>query len=53
MSAAEFFGYLGGVVFLCIFILMLEHLKNGSAIMVRAPLRHGGPWGKLLPCNAV
>lgn len=28
--------------------LMLEHLKNCSAIMTRAPLRHGGPWGRLL-----
>jgi len=28
--------------------LMLEHLKNCSAIMTRAPLRHRGPWGKLL-----
>lgn len=28
--------------------LMLTHLKNCSAIMIRAPLRHGGPWGKLL-----
>lgn len=28
--------------------LMLEHLKNCPAIMTRAPLRHGGPWGKLL-----
>ncbi|WP_207865937.1 hypothetical protein [Pseudomonas sp. 58(2021)] len=28
--------------------LMLEHLKNCSAIMTRAPLRNGGPWGKLL-----
>ncbi|MGY2292473.1 hypothetical protein ACW9H6_22200 [Pseudomonas sp. SDO528_S397] len=28
--------------------LMLAHLKNCSAIMSRAPLRHGGPWGKLL-----
>lgn len=28
--------------------LMLEHLRNCSAIMTRAPLRHGGPWGKLL-----
>ncbi|WPN46788.1 MULTISPECIES: hypothetical protein [unclassified Pseudomonas] len=27
---------------------LLEHLKNCSAIMIRAPLRHGGPWGKLL-----
>ncbi|QXI08635.1 hypothetical protein HU718_013305 [Pseudomonas tensinigenes] len=28
--------------------LMLEHLKNCSAIMTRVLLRHGGPWGKLL-----
>lgn len=28
--------------------LMLERLKNCSAIMTRAPLRNGGPWGKLL-----
>ncbi len=28
--------------------LILEHLKNSSAITVRAPLRHGGPLGKLL-----
>lgn len=28
--------------------MMLEHLKNCAAIMVRAPLRHGGPWGKLM-----
>lgn len=28
--------------------MMLEHLKNCTAIMVRAPLRHGGPWGKLM-----
>ncbi|MCF4994634.1 hypothetical protein GIW70_21565 [Pseudomonas syringae] len=28
--------------------LMLDRLKNCSAIMVRTPLRHGGPWGKLL-----
>lgn len=28
--------------------LMLEHLKNCSAVMARSPLRHGGPWGKLL-----
>lgn len=28
--------------------LMLEHLKNCSAIMARAPLRHGGPLGKVL-----
>ncbi|MFI8482533.1 hypothetical protein ACIGCM_18355 [Pseudomonas sp. NPDC078700] len=28
--------------------LMLVHLKNCSAVMAHAPLRHGGPWGKLL-----
>lgn len=28
--------------------MILEHLKNSSAIVVRGPLRHGGPWGKLL-----
>lgn len=28
--------------------LILGHLKNSSAIVVWAPLRHGGPWGKLL-----
>ncbi|MCO7572627.1 MULTISPECIES: hypothetical protein [Pseudomonas] len=27
---------------------ILELLKNCSAVMNRAPLRHGGPWGKLL-----
>ncbi|MGY2293744.1 hypothetical protein ACW9H6_28880 [Pseudomonas sp. SDO528_S397] len=63
MSSAEFiFGCVGGVVLLSLIIwigvalhlaytqmdLMLEHLKNCSAIMARAPLRHGGPWGKLL-----
>lgn len=63
MSSAEFmFGYLGGAVLLALLIwigvalhmaytkmdLMLEHLKNCPAIMVRAPLQNGGPWGKLL-----
>ncbi|ARU86677.1 hypothetical protein [Pseudomonas sp. M30-35] len=28
--------------------LMFEHLKNCPAIMARAPLRHGGPLGKIL-----
>lgn len=28
--------------------LMLEHVKNCSAVTARAPLRHGGPWGNLL-----
>ena len=63
MSTAEFvFGYIGGVVLLGVFVwigialhlaytkmdLMLAHLNNCSAIMARAPLRKGGPWGKLL-----
>lgn len=47
-----------GGIFVCIGValhmaytqmdLMLEHLKNCSAVMVQAPLREGGPWGKLL-----
>jgi hypothetical protein len=28
--------------------VLLNHLKNCSAIMSRAPLRYGGPWGHLL-----
>lgn len=28
--------------------LMLGHLKNSPAISVWAPMRDGGPWGKLL-----
>ena len=63
MNTAEFVvGYLSALVIVCMFVwigialhmaytkmdLMLEHLKNGSAIMNQAPLRHGGPWGKLL-----
>lgn len=28
--------------------LMLEHLRNCSAIRARAPLRYCGPWGMLL-----
>ena len=27
---------------------VLGHLKNCSAVMARVPLRHAGPWGKLL-----
>lgn len=56
------FGYLCGVVILGLFVWigvalhmaytkmdeLLELLKNCSAIMARVPLRHGGPWGKLL-----
>ena len=55
-------GYLCAIVITSIFVwigvalhmaytkldMMLEHLKNCTAIMVRAPLRHGGPWGKLM-----
>lgn len=47
-----------GGIFICVGValhlayskmdLMLEHLKNCSAVMVQAPLRNGGPWGKLL-----
>ncbi|WP_411389193.1 hypothetical protein [Pseudomonas sp. MPB23] len=63
MNTAEFVvGYLSALVIVCMFVwigialhmaytkmdLMLEHFKNCSAIMNRAPLRHGGPWGKLL-----
>lgn len=28
--------------------LMLEHLKNCSAVISQTPLRKGGPWGNLL-----
>jgi hypothetical protein len=28
--------------------LMLECFKKSSAVMTLVPLRHGGPWGKLL-----
>lgn len=28
--------------------MMLEHLKNCSAVKNRAPLKHGGPLGKFL-----
>ena len=28
--------------------VMLRHLKNSSSVMALAPLRQGGPWGKLL-----
>ena len=57
MSTSEIaFGYLGGVVWIGVALHMaytkldelLDHLKNCSAIMARAPLKHGGPWGKLL-----
>lgn len=63
MNTAELVvGYLCGIVIVAMFILiwivlhmaysqmdvMLENLKNCSAVMVQAPLRNGGPWGKLL-----
>lgn len=55
-------GYLGGLVIILSFVWigvalhmaytktdeMLEHLKNCTTIMARAPLRHGGALGKLL-----
>lgn len=28
--------------------VMLNHLRNSPAITVWAPMRHGGPWGKLM-----
>ena len=56
------FGSLGGVMILGAFVWigialhmaytqmdeLLGALKNCSAVMARAPLRNGGPWGKLL-----
>lgn len=27
--------------------LMLGHLKNCPAVMIRAPFKNGGPWGKM------
>lgn len=63
MTSAEFVvGSLCGLVLVGLFLwvvaalylgytrmdFMLEKLKNCSAIMARTPLRHGGPWGKLL-----
>jgi len=63
MTTATFVvGYLCGLVIIGMFAwigvalhmaytkmgLMLELLNNCSAVMIRAPLRHGGPWGKLL-----
>lgn len=33
--------------------LMLEHLKNSPAIITWAPMRHGGPWGKLLVIGGI
>jgi hypothetical protein len=61
-SAAFVIGYLCGAVLLgmivwigvCLHLAytrmdeVLGYLQNCSAVMSRAPLRHGGPWGKLL-----
>ncbi|MBV6825821.1 hypothetical protein [Pseudomonas sp. PD9R] len=33
--------------------VMLEHLKNCSAVTKRAPLKHGGPLGKFLLVGAI
>lgn len=55
-------GYLCGFVLVCMYMwiaialhmaytkmdTMLEHLKNSSSVMALAPLKHGGPWGRLL-----
>ncbi|WP_392888060.1 hypothetical protein ACF6ZU_25275 [Pseudomonas migulae] len=55
-------GYSSGAVLIAMFIwivvmlhaaytkmdFILEHLKNSSAIRTRVPLRHSGPWGKLM-----
>lgn len=61
-TAAFVVGYLCGLVLVCMFVwiavalhmaytkmdVMLGHLKNSSSVMALAPLRQGGPWGKLL-----
>lgn len=33
--------------------MMLGHLKNCPSIMVRAPFKNGGPWGKLFVLGAI
>lgn len=33
--------------------LMLGYLKNCTAIMVRAPLKNGGPWDRLLLIGSI
>lgn len=63
MNTAELVvGGLCGVVIVSIFVwigvalrvghvhmdLMLGHLKNSPSVMSLAPLRHGGPWGRLM-----
>ena len=63
MNSAELIvGYLGVIVIVSLLIclaivlhtaytqidLILGCLKNCTAIKVRSPLKHGGPWGRLL-----
>lgn len=63
MTTASFVvGYLCGLVLVCNIIciafalhmaytktdLMLEHLKNCPAVKAQAPLKNGGPWGRVL-----
>lgn len=63
MSTAEYIaGHIAIVIILSLFFflavalhmaytkidLIVEHLKNCTAIMARAPLKHGEPWGRLL-----
>jgi len=33
--------------------LMLDHLQNSPAVMIRAPFRNGGPWGNLFLIGAI
>lgn len=33
--------------------VMLDHLKNCPAVMIRAPFRNGGPWGNMFVLGAI
>ncbi|WP_392888058.1 hypothetical protein ACF6ZU_25270 [Pseudomonas migulae] len=33
--------------------VMLNHLKNCPAVMIRAPFRNGGPWGNMFLLGAI
>lgn len=33
--------------------ILLGHLHNSPAVMLRTPLKHGGSWGKILLLNAI
>ncbi|KJZ47417.1 MULTISPECIES: hypothetical protein [Pseudomonas] len=54
-------GFGGLLIFLCVSLhlayakmdVMLDHLKNCPAIMVRAPFKNGGAWGRLFVLGAV